>query len=252
MLHVGIMLVVGGAAGAWWRERRLRRLARPQQSLQAPDHLPPEQEKSLPEPVDKVFDDVGELHHYQRVSWYSLAFSASGAWFYPPAALVSVPLLGYNAYHFGKIVYRSRRSEQRSPMTVFEVIAIAGTLATGRPAMASTLMLFSFGTRKLLLQAGNIAHNVDFTRPINPRLAKVWILREGAELETTVAQVRSGDTLVLHPGDTVLLEGRVMEGEGAVRQFSLNKQMKVIPKQEGDRVFPFTQLESGCLHIQAI
>ncbi|WMP19454.1 P-type ATPase [Thiothrix lacustris] len=199
---------------------------------------------------EKVFDDVGELQHYQRVSWYALALSTSGAWFYPPATLVSIPLLGYNAYNLVKTIRQSDKAEQTSPLTIFEVIAVTGTLVTGRPATASVLMLLSFGTRKLLLQAGNISNNIGFAKPFNPRFAKVWTLRDGAEIETSVADLQQGDIVVLHAGETVAVEGKILEGIGTIRQYSLCKQMKLVPKQEGDKVFPFTQVESGCLHVQ--
>jgi cation transport ATPase len=248
MIHLGILLVVGGVASALMREYKKKQRAVPTLSLPAAESQDQTKIPSVSE--TKVFDDVGELEHYQKVSWYALAFSTSGAWFYPPATLVSIPLLGYNTYHFIKTIRESDKSEQTAPMTIFEIIAVTGTLVTGRPVTASVLMLLSFGTRKLLLRVGNITNNIGLTQSFNPRFAKVWTLRDGAEIETPVTDLQEGDIVVLHAGETVVVAGKVLEGSGAMRQFSLRKQMKLIPKQTGDSVFPFTQLESGCLHIQ--
>lgn len=262
MIHFGILvpLALAGVAGALWRDYKIKQ--RTQKKLQTQqDRL------SLPEPITKEssssdrpksfsgkaadeFDDVGELHHYQRVSWYALALSSSGALFYPPVMLVSIPLLSYNTYHLLKTIRQSSLPEQKSPMTIFEVVGVTGTLVTGRPVSASMLLLFSFGIRKLLLQAGNITSNIGLKQTFDPKFAKAWILRGEAEVETSVAELRSGDVVVLHAGDTIAISGKIIHGSGRVRQYDLRKQMKSIVKQTGDKVFPFTLLESGYLHVQ--
>lgn len=237
-----------GCGGAVWRDYRQTRTTELHLVLSA---LPADkQTEQLPQPqVEKAFDDVGELYHYQRVSWYSLAFAASGSWFYPPAVLVSIPLLGYNAYHFTKILKHTDAAGRKSPMTIFESIALTATLATGQTLSASLVFLLAFGSRKLLLQAGNIA-DVGFSRAIDPRFAKVWLLRGEAEIEATLSEVKEGDVMVVRGGEVLLTEGKVVDGEGIVRQYSLQKKPKSVAKQIGDKVFPFTQLESGCLYVQ--
>ncbi len=257
MIQLGILvpLAVGGIIGAIWREYRKGQayqlsLSVPTLEVDLDGSNEQEESKTLPQKAPRVFDDVGELHHYQRVSWYALAFAASGSWFYPPAALVSMPLLGYNAYHFMKIIQHSDTADQKAPLTIFEVIGVAASLATGRLITTSVVLLFSFGTRKLLLQAGNISNNIGLSRAFNPKFSRVWILRDGAEIETSISELQDGDIIVLHAGDTVAVKGKIVEGEGLIRQFSLRNQIKFVPKQEGDKVFPFTKVETGCLHIQ--
>ena len=253
MIHLPFLLplLVAGFVSAVWREHQQHKVL-----LHSPVGLPDPAigtvQPTLPTPeTGKEFDDVGELHHYQKVSWYSLAFSASGAWFYPPATLLSIPLLGYNAYHFTKLIRHTDAAGRKSPMTVFESIALAGSLATGQATTAAVMFLLVFGSRKLLLQAGNIA-DIGLSRAIDPRFAKMWILRDGAEIETSLRDIQEGDVVVIRSGDTVLVEGRVLEGDGVVRQYSLLKKPKSIRKHGGDKVFPFTQLESGCLHVRRL
>lgn len=250
MIPLFLPLLVAGFAGAVWREHQQTRIAALPLGLPQPAPAKPQPDLSM-NPVDKTFDDVGELHHYQRVSWYSLAFAASGTWFYPPATLLSLPLLGYNTYHFTKLLRYTDVAGRKSPMTVFESIALAGSLATGQAATASVMFLLAFGSRKLLLQAGNIAE-IGFSRAVDPRFAKVWILRDGVEVESSLKEVQEGDVMVIRGGETVLVEGKILDGEGVVRQYSLLKKHKSISKQVGDKVFPFTQLESGCLCVKRL
>lgn len=250
MIPLFIPLLVAGAVGAVWREYRQTRIAALPLGLPHPAPTKPQPDLSIKQ-ADKTFDDIGELHHYQRVSWYSLAFSASGAWFYPPATLLCLPLLGYNTYHFAKLLRHTDVAGRKSPMTVFESIALAGSLATGQAATASVMLLLAFGSRKLLLQAGNIAE-IGFSRVVDPRFAKVWIVRDDVEIEAPLKEVQEGDVMVIRGGETVLVEGKVLDGEGVVRQYSLLKKHKSISKQAGDKVFPFTQLESGYLCVKRL
>lgn len=254
MIQVGLVLplLIGGVAGALVREYK-KRHSQQQLALATPIEPKPENDEIVSTTTQgQDFDDVGELHHYQRVSWYALAFAASGSWFYPPASVLSAPLLGYNAYHFTRILRNSTPEERKSALTIFESIGIAGSLIIGRPVAASLLMLFSFGSRKLLLQAGNITNNIGFTKPIHPRQTAVWVMRDGAEIEVLVADLLPEDILVLHSGDTIAVEGEVLSGQAYVRQYSLRKKMKLVVKQPGDRVFPFTRIESGELQVKKV
>jgi Cation transport ATPase len=252
MIHLPFLipLLAAGFVGAVWREHQRGKALGLPLSLPDPEVGTP-QIKTSQSRADNEFDDIGELHHYQKVSWYGLAFAASGAWFYPPATLLSIPLLGYNAYHFTKLIRHTDAAGRKSPMTVFESIALAGSLATGQTTTAAVMFLLVFGSRKLLLQAGNIA-DIGLSRSIDPRFARMWILRDGAEIEASLREIQEGDVVVIRGGDTVLIEGQVLEGDGIVRQYSLLKKPKSINKHCGDKVFPFTQLESGCLHVRRL
>jgi cation transport ATPase len=250
MFHIPffIPLFVSGVVGALWRDHRqvtpfLQAISLPapvtESAIASSTHKKP----------DKLFDDMSELHHYQRVSWYALAFSASGWWLFPPAILISIPLLSYSTYNFVKTLHQSDAASRISPMTAFEVVAVAGTLVTGRPLMASLMFLFVFGTRNLLLQTKNLTQ-IDFSHIMDSSFSKVWRVQEGVEIEVTLSELQPGDIVVIRSGDLVLVEGTVLEGLGVIRQCSLQKTMKSVPKRPGDRVFALTQMESGCLYVQ--
>lgn len=255
MIQFGIILTAGGIACALWRDHRKKQHLKKQtvlsnsgqtndtKALPAPDEDPPQR-------ADKVFDDVGEIHHYQRVSWYALALTASGSWFYPPIRLLSVPLLGYNTYYFFKTVKESDRADQRSPMTIFEGVSIAGSLVTGSVMTTAILLTLSFSIRKILLQAGNISHNVGFSKPLSKSQTRVWVLRDGAEIEMLASEIQEHDQVVLHADDIIMLQGYVVDGQAEVLQFSLRKRMKMVEKRVGDPVYPFTKLASGNLVMQ--
>ncbi len=250
MLHLGLLLVMGGVAGAL-RKHLDNKVQRIQLGVPVIDHK--ENTKHLPQKVSPIYDDVGELYHSQQVSNYTLALTAAGTWFYVPVvALISIPLLGYSAYHFTNIIRHSSASDRKTPLAIFEIIGVFASLLTGRLLTASLLFFFSFGIRKLLLQAGNISNNIPLSHSTDLNFDRVWILREGTELETTVGELQTDDIIVMHPGDMMKVKGKIIQGDGIMRQFSLRKQMKSVPKTIGDKVFPYTLLESGSFHIQVV
>jgi len=255
MIQLGLLLplAVGGIVVAVWREYRDNKVQRLALDVPILDSGYQNNVKNLPQKTLPVYDDVGELYHYQQTSWYSLALTASGAWFYAPiATLLSIPLLGYSIYNFTSIMRNSDAAEWKKPLTIFEVIGLTASILTGQLLSASLLFLFSFGTRKLLLQAGNISNNIPLSHSANPNFKRVWVLRQGAELETTVNKLQSDDIIVIHQGDIIPIKGKIIKGDAVVHQFSLRKQMKLVPKTTGDKVFPFTLLKSGSLQIQLI
>ena len=252
MLHLGLLLVIGGVAGAL-RKHLDNKVQRLELGVPVLDNDHQEDSKHLPQKVLPIYDDVGELHHSQQVSNYTLALTAAGAWFYVPVvALISIPLLGYSAYHFTHILRHSNVADRKKPLVIFEIIGISASLLTGRLLMGALIFFFSFGVRKLLLQAGNISNNIPLSYSTNLNFERVWILREGAELETTIGELQTNDIIVMHPGDMMKVEGKIIQGDGIMRQFSLRKQMKSVPKTIGDKVFPYTLLESGSFHIQVV
>lgn len=248
MIHLGLLLLVGGITAAVLREQKNKtNIQKNSNYLPAPD----EEIEKTPQAVKqvKIFDDVAELKHYQKVSWYGIALTTSGALFYPPVTLAALPLLGYNAYYFFNTLRHSIPEERKSAIVIFECIGVLGTLLAARPLASSVVMMLAFARRNILLQAGNISNNLNPNQLLSMRNVSVWVMREGVELEVLVSELSEGDIVVFHPGDTLTLEGVVVEGEGEVYQFSLKKKMKKVPKKNGDRVYPFTLLESGYLHV---
>ena len=87
-------------------------------------------------------------------------------------------------------------------------------------------------------------------KAFDPNLRKAWILRDEAEIEINLMDLQSTDIAVLHAGDIIRMNGVVVKGEGMVKQFALTGGLQVIPKQEGDPVFSYTELAAGDLFIR--
>jgi Cu+-exporting ATPase len=83
---------------------------------------------------------------------------------------------------------------------------------------------------------------------LQPPAARV--IREGAEVEVPVEDVRPGDVVVVRPGERIPLDGTVSSGESAVDEAMLTGESMPVDKQAGAAVFAGTMNLSGGFQFQ--
>ena len=84
---------------------------------------------------------------------------------------------------------------------------------------------------------------------LQPATARVR--RDGRELDVPIAEVRSGDLVVVRPGERIPVDGVIAHGAGAVDESMLTGESMPVEKQPGDRVIGATINTSGALDIEA-
>ena len=77
------------------------------------------------------------------------------------------------------------------------------------------------------------------------------ILRQGAEVEIRVADVRPGDTVVVRPGERIPVDGTVLLGNSAVDESMLTGESLPVDKSVGASVFAGTVNRSGSFRYEA-
>jgi Cu2+-exporting ATPase len=77
------------------------------------------------------------------------------------------------------------------------------------------------------------------------------IIKDGAEVEVTIEQVKVGDRFVVRPGDNIPVDGVVVEGSSAVNESALTGESIPVDKTVGDKVSAATNNESGYLVCEA-
>jgi len=83
---------------------------------------------------------------------------------------------------------------------------------------------------------------------LQPPAARV--IREGAEVEVPVEDVRAGDVVVVRPGERIPVDGTVSSGESAVDESLLTGESMPVDKQAGAPVFAGTINRSGSFRFQ--
>ena len=83
-----------------------------------------------------------------------------------------------------------------------------------------------------------------------PKTASV--LRDGAEVEIPVEEVRVGDRVVVRPGQSIPVDGVIVEGASAVDESALTGESLPVDKTVGDRVAAASINRSGSFTFEAL
>lgn len=74
---------------------------------------------------------------------------------------------------------------------------------------------------------------------------KVWLWKDGIEIEMPLDQIKAGDILLVHPSETIPADGIIVEGSCQIDQHSLTGEFQYAEKSVGDEVFASTMVVSG-------
>jgi P-type Cu+ transporter len=84
---------------------------------------------------------------------------------------------------------------------------------------------------------------------LQPKTARV--LRDGAEVDLAVEEVRHGDVVVVRPGERIPVDGEVLSGTSAVDESMLTGESLPVEKHPGDRVIGATINRTGAFRYRA-
>lgn len=84
---------------------------------------------------------------------------------------------------------------------------------------------------------------------LTPKTAKV--LRDGEETEISVDDVVNGDVLVVRDGDTVPVDGKILDGFASIDESAITGESLPVEKQAGDRVTGGTINKTGYFQMEA-
>ena len=112
----------------------------------------------------------------------------------------------------------------------------------------SAAMILTLITVGKLLEARSKGKTTDALKSLmrlTPKTAS--ILRDGREVTISVDEVRVGDIFVVRPGESIPVDGTVIEGESAVNEAMLTGESIPADKAEGSRVSAATINQTGFL-----
>ena len=116
----------------------------------------------------------------------------------------------------------------------------------------SAAMILALITVGKMLEARSKGKTTDALRSLMklaPQTAT--LVRGGQELAVPIAQVRRGDVFVVRPGESIPVDGVVLEGESAVNESALTGESIPVDKAVGDNVSAATTNQSGFLRCEA-
>lgn len=116
----------------------------------------------------------------------------------------------------------------------------------------SAAMILTLITVGKMLEARSKGKTTDALKSLMKLAPKTaTVLRNGAETEVSVDQVRKGDIFVVRPGENIPVDGIVLGGSSAVNESALTGESIPVDKKPGDQVSAATVNHSGFIRCEA-
>ncbi len=163
-------------------------------------------------------------------------------WWIPAAA---VAIGGYPVF---KSVIQSALRKQVTSHTLMSVGVLAA-VAIGEWTTAALIVFFMrFADYLEDLTTGRSRQALQKLVALQPATAKV--LRDGREVDVSVAQVGLGERVMVRPGERIPVDGRIVDGQASVDQAPITGESIPVDKRVGDTVFAATIAQGGFLTIE--
>jgi len=116
----------------------------------------------------------------------------------------------------------------------------------------SAAMILTLITVGKMLEARSKGKTTDALKSLMKLAPKTaTLVRDGAEVTVSIADVQKGDIFVVRPGENIPVDGLVLEGVSAVNESTLTGESIPVDKAAGDRVSAATTNQSGFLRCEA-
>jgi Cd2+/Zn2+-exporting ATPase len=139
----------------------------------------------------------------------------------------------------------------RPDMNLLMTIAVLGAVAIGEWFEAATVsFLFALSLALESWSVGRARRAVSALLDLAPPTARVRRSR-GLEEVVPAAEVPAGALFVVHPGERIPLDGRVVGGGSEVDQAPLTGESAPVAKEPGDEVFAGTINGHGTLEVES-
>ena len=146
--------------------------------------------------------------------------------------------------------------------SVYALFALTSEMANGNMMGAhhylhefyfeSAAMILTLITVGKMLEARAKGKTTDALKGLMNLAPKTAVLfLDGIEKEVPIEQVKKGDLFVVRPGESIPVDGRVVDGHSAVNESALTGESIPVDKEVGDMVYGATINQSGFIRCEA-
>lgn len=178
----------------------------------------------------------------------SVALAVTSQLWIPALAPLSAAVFLYSVIPSFKNAYDVVVKQKRLGVDVLDAIVVLMCLGTNR-VLAGTVLGFTLGIARKLVQRTEDNSKKMLLNVFGKQPRFVWLELDGVEVETPLERLKTGDIIVVHTGETVPVDGEVVDGMALCDQHTLTGESAPVEKIKGDRVLASTTLIAGKVHV---
>jgi heavy metal translocating P-type ATPase len=178
----------------------------------------------------------------------SVVLAATSHFLVPALAPLSAAVFLYSVIPSFKSAYDVVFKQKRLGVDVLDAIVVLTCLATGR-VLAGTVLGVTLGLARKLVQRTEDNSKKMLLNVFGKQPRFVWLEVDGREVETPLERLKVADVIVVHTGETVPVDGEVIEGMAMVDQHTLTGESAPVEKIKGDKVLASTTLLAGKVRV---
>ena len=169
--------------------------------------------------------------------------------FYPVAILPGIALAVYACLPIYKRAYISVFKEKKLKNDLLNGLVVTGSMVTGH-FLVTALFTFISNLGTVVVQKSKGYSEEMLKGVFNQKVSTVWLLKDGIELETPIEEVEIKDTIIVHTGELIPLDGTIIKGAVTVDQHALTGESIPVEKTMDDDVLASTVVIAGYAWIE--
>ncbi len=191
-----------------------------------------------------------EVNRNLLISSTIVGVNLLGTLIFPPLSVLTVPVILVATYPVFKITWLYMVRNRRPNVSFMVCLTILASIATGHYALAIMNALVNQLAFKLQFRIQDDSQH-RLVSVFKQQTRFVYTLINGVEIRTSFANIRRGDIVVAHTGETIPVDGIITAGTASIDQHLLTGESQPVEKGVGEEVFAATTVLTGSLHVQA-
>jgi Cu2+-exporting ATPase len=167
---------------------------------------------------------------------------------YPVFTLVGALAVLYLSRAMFFLIWNDFRRGHYLSVYLLGLVALLGMIATGNLVLAALSGVMG-GFFADIVNRMEENSQEQMIRVFSGHPERVWLLRDGMEVEVDFHTIAPGDEVVVNAGEVIPADGRIKTGEGQIDQHLFTGESRPVEKTAGDSVFASTLLLSGRLVV---
>ena len=169
--------------------------------------------------------------------------------FYPVAIIPGIALTIYGCLPIYKRAYLSVFKDKKLKNDLLNGLVVTGSMVTGH-FLVTALFTFISNLGTVVVQKSKGYSEEMLKGVFNQKVSTVWLLQDGTELETPIEEVNIKDTIIVHTGELIPLDGTIIKGAVTVDQHALTGESIPVEKATDDDVLASTVVIAGYAWIE--